>query len=85
MHVELYCPRCCMSFVAEPETPASDVLNRMAEEGPWYALGDGQTYEDMIFSTLFACGTIRCAACGEPASVSEQSLSQMAMEVLGSW
>jgi hypothetical protein len=85
MQVELYCPHCCMSFVADPETPAQDVLERMADEGPWYALGDGETYEDMIFSTLFACGTIRCAACGEAASVSEQSLGQMAMEVLGSW
>jgi hypothetical protein len=85
MHVELYCPRCCMSFVAEPETPAHEVLDRMADQGPWYALGDGETYEDMIFSTLFACGTIRCSSCGEPASVSEQSLSQMALEVLGSW
>jgi hypothetical protein len=74
-----------MSFVAEPETPARAVLDRMADEGPWYALGDGETYEDMIFSTLFACGTIRCSACGESASVSEQSLSEMAMEVLGSW
>ena len=57
----------------------------MAEDGPWYALGDGETFEDMIFTTLFACGSIRCADCGEPASVTEQSLGQMAMEVLGSW
>jgi hypothetical protein len=85
MQVELYCPHCCMSFVADPKTPARDVLDRMAEEGPWYALGDGATYEDMIFSTLFACGNIRCATCGEPANVSEQSLGQMTMEVLGSW
>jgi hypothetical protein len=57
----------------------------MAEDGPWYALGDGQTFEDMIFSTLFACGNIRCAECGEPASVNERSLGQLTMEVLGSW
>jgi len=85
MQVELYCPNCCRSFVAEPDTPGRQVLDRMAEEGPWYALGDGETFEDMIFSTLFACGTIRCADCGAPASVTEQSLGQMAMEVLGSW
>jgi hypothetical protein len=85
MQVELYCPSCCTSFLADPHTPAQQVLDRMAEEGPWYALGDGETFEDMIFTTLFACGTIRCADCGEPASVTEQSLGQMAMEVLGSW
>jgi hypothetical protein len=85
MQVELYCPNCCMSFVSSPEAPASEVLDRMAEDGPWYALGDGQTFEDMIFSTLFACGTIRCAACGEPATVNERSLGQLTMEVLGSW
>ena len=85
MQVELYCPHCCRSFVASPETPAADVLDRMADEGPWYALGDGQTYEDMIFSTLFACGCIRCSECGAPADVNEQSLGQLTLEVLGSW
>ena len=85
MQVELYCPHCERSFVAPPEASAREVLDRMAEQGPWYALGDGETYEDMIFSTLFACGNIRCADCGEPASVSEQSLGQLTMEVLGSW
>ena len=85
MQVELYCSNCCTSFVAAPDTPASQVIDQMAEEGPWYALGDGETYEDMIFSTIFACGTIRCADCGHSASVSEQSLGQMAMEVLGNW
>ena len=85
MQVELYCTNCHCRFAAPPDTPAADVVDQMAEEGPWYALGDGETFEDMIFSTLFACGTIRCSACGESASVSEQSLSEMAMEVLGSW
>jgi len=85
MQIELYCRHCERSFVAPPDAPADDILDRMAEEGPWYALGDGQTYEDMIFSTLFACGTIRCVECGESADVNEQSLGQLTMEVLGSW
>lgn len=85
MQVELYCPRCCCSFAAPPDMPAAEVLDRMADEGPWYALGDGETYEDMIFSALFACGSIRCAECGAPASVTEQSLGQLTLEVLGSW
>jgi hypothetical protein len=85
MQVELYCPFCSHSFVASPELPAAEVLDRMAEEGPWYALGDGETFEDMIFSTLFACGNIRCAECGGIAHVNEQSLGRLTMEVLGSW
>lgn len=85
MQVELFCPHCCSSFVAEPHTPSREVLDRMAEDGPWYALGDGETFEDMIFSTFFACGHVRCSTCGEPASVTEQSLGELTMEVLGSW
>ncbi len=85
MQVELFCPNCCCRFAASPETPAAEVLDRMAEEGPWYALGDGETFEDMIFTTLFDRGTIRCSECGESVVVSEESLGQLAMEVLGSW
>jgi len=85
MQVELYCPNCSCCFVADPDTPAAEVLDRMACDGPWYALGDGETFEDMIFSTVFAHGDIRCAECGGIASVSEESLGQLALEVLGSW
>lgn len=85
MQVELLCPHCSCSFAASPDAPAAEVLDRMAEEGPWYALGDGETFEDMIFSTLFACGSIRCSECGEAVSVSEQTLGRLTMEVLGSW
>jgi hypothetical protein len=85
MQVELSCPNCCCRFAAAPDTPAAEVLDRMAEDGPWYALGDGQTFEDMIFSTLFGCGLIRCSECGAAVSVTEESLGQLAMEVLGSW
>ena len=68
MQVELYCPNCGCSFAAEPDTPAAEVLDRMAEEGPWYALGDGETFEDMIFTTLFARGLFRIAFLGTPLS-----------------
>ncbi len=85
MQVELYCPQCCCRFAASPEAPAAEVLNRMAEDGPWYALGDGETFEDMIFATLFACGHIRCSECGETVNVTEESLGQLTLEVLGSW
>jgi hypothetical protein len=57
----------------------------MADEGPWYALGDGSTFEDMIFSTVFSHGQIRCSECGSAVNVTEESLGQLTMEVLGSW
>ncbi len=85
MQIELCCEQCGCLFCAAPETPAEEILDRMAEVGPWYALGDGETFEDMIFSTLFACGSIRCSDCGEPVSVTEESLGQLAQEVLGRW
>jgi hypothetical protein len=85
MLVELYCPHCSCRFSAAPETPAAEVLDRMAEEGPWYALGDGETFEDMIFATLFARGAIRCSECGEQAAINEESLGRLTLEVLGSW
>ena len=86
MQVELYSPQLLPAVSRpNPAPPHAEVLDRMAEEGPWYALGDGETFEDMIFSTLFSCGSIRCTECGEAVSVTEQSLSQLTMEVLGSW
>jgi hypothetical protein len=54
----------------------------MTEEGPWYALGDGETFEDMIFSALTARGAICCPDCGRPVSISEESLGKMALEML---
>jgi hypothetical protein len=85
MQVELYCPYCPCRFAAPPDTPAVEVLERMNVEGPWYALGDGETFEDMIFNTITAFGDIHCPECGAPVSVSEESLGRMAMEVLESW
>jgi hypothetical protein len=85
MQVELFCCHCGCRFVAEPETPAAEVLDRMAGEGPWFALGDGETFEDMVFNTVFACGAIRCSECGQAVSVTEESLGKLTLEVLGSW
>lgn len=85
MQVELYCPSCHQCFCAAPEASSSEVLDRMAEEGPWYALGDGETFEDMIFSTLFEEGEISCTECGEPVEVTEESVGQLTQEILGSW
>jgi hypothetical protein len=54
----------------------------MFETGPWYALGDGATFEDMIFATLTEDGHIACPECGDPVAVSEESLGRLAMSML---
>jgi hypothetical protein len=54
----------------------------MFDTGPWYALGDGETFEDMIFATLTESGHIGCPECGEPVAVSEESLGRVAMAML---
>jgi hypothetical protein len=85
MQIELLCPRCACRFGAAPETPAAEVFDRMTEEGPWYALGDGETFEDMIFAALTARGAIHCPDCGEAVGVSEESLGQLTQEMLARW
>jgi hypothetical protein len=82
MQIELYCPECSCRFAAPPETAADEIIERMTDEGPWYALGDGETFEDMIFAALTSRGAIRCPECSRPVCVSEASLSQLAMELL---
>jgi len=85
MQIELDCPRCHCHFAAPPDSPAAEVIDRMTEEGPWFALGDGETFEDMIFAALAARGKICCPDCGEPVSVGEASLGRLAREILTCW
>jgi hypothetical protein len=85
MQIELFCERCCNRFVAPPETPALEVLERMIDDGPWFALGEGETFEDMIFAALTSRGSICCPDCLRPVSVSEESLGQAAMHLLAQW
>jgi hypothetical protein len=82
MQIELYCNGCACRFVAPPEASANEITDRMFEEGPWYALGDGETFEDMIFATLTGDGDIHCPECGDPVAVSEESLGHVAMSML---
>jgi hypothetical protein len=85
MQVELYCESCTCCFTAPPETAADEIVERMIDDGPWYGLGEGQTFEDMIFSALTSRGAIYCPCCGEPVNVSEESLGRVAMEMLAQW
>jgi len=85
MQIELDCPRCHCCFAARPDSPAIEVIDRMTETGPWFALGDGETFEDMIFSALTERGSINCPECSEPVAVSETSLGRLTKEILASW
>ncbi|MFO0969704.1 MAG: hypothetical protein U0793_29450 [Gemmataceae bacterium] len=85
MQVELLCPSCRTNFVAPPQATAEEIRDQMTENGAWYALGEGETFEDMIFSTLTEEGAIFCPECGAPVHVSEESLGRLAMEVLSCW
>lgn len=82
MQIELFCDACACRFVAPPDASADEVTDRMFDKGPWYALGDGETFEDMIFATLTEHGHIACPECGDDASVSEESLGRVAMSML---
>jgi hypothetical protein len=82
MQIELYCDACTCRFCAPPDATPNEVTDRMFENGPWYALGDGETFEDMIFATITEQGHIDCPECGAPVSVSEESLGRMAMTLL---
>jgi hypothetical protein len=85
MQVELFCPKCERRFTAAPETPAAAVLDRATEEGPWTALGDGETFEDAVAAALANRGGDRCPCCGGDATVSEESLGQLTLALLGTW
>jgi hypothetical protein len=69
MKIELSCPACACHFGAPPQTPAEDILDRMTDDGPWFGLADGDTFEDMVLRVLMARGRIRCPECGSAVTV----------------
>ena len=64
MEIELVCRDCHACFTAPPETPQEDIIQRMIDEGPWYALGAGACFGDMIHTALERRGRIACPECG---------------------
>ncbi|MFO0863489.1 MAG: hypothetical protein U0744_02310 [Gemmataceae bacterium] len=85
MKIELHCPACACRFAAPPQTSPEELIDRMFDEGPRFALGDGETFEDMIFNTILDQGAIHCPDCGEAVCVAEESLSELAMQALSNW
>lgn len=82
MKLELQCRRCDCRFDARSSRVH---LDQMVEEGPWMALGDGETFEDRLHATLTAECAIRCPECAAPVSISEDCLGRLTLEVLAQW
>jgi len=85
MQVELECPRCRCRDHAELDNSFGQALEHISAEGPWYALGDGETWEDRIHSYLTTAEQARCPRCGAACEVSEASLAQLSRELLAQW
>lgn len=77
MHVELRCDRCGCHFHGQ-----DDALKRLSAEGPWSALGDGETFEDRLSADL---GSHDCPRCGSAVRLSEEGLGQLSLQLLGQW
>ncbi len=43
--------------------PAQEVLERMTDDAPWFALAEGATFSEMVFAALDARGRILCPEC----------------------
>jgi hypothetical protein len=64
-----------------PET-TGDVLARVFDDEPFCAFGDGETFEDMISTTLAEHDPTLCPKCGTVMHVSEESLGQLALSMI---
>jgi len=74
MQVHLYCAHCLCHFSAAGDTPAAEILDRMTDDAPWFALAEGDTFEDMVFAALAARGRILCPECRREVLVGGKSL-----------
>ena len=82
MRIELVCPNCPFCFSARCGAPAAEIVDRMIDEGPWFALGNGTTFKDMIFTALITRGAIRCPECQEDVAIHEENGCMPAEELL---
>src|SRR5262249_32431505 len=85
MVFELDCPECAQAFAIPADSPAGEVLAQLADEGPWTALGDGQTLEDRVSIALQGTGLVHCPQCRRPVTAGEENLAQIAHGLLMQW
>jgi hypothetical protein len=82
MQFEMCCPRCFRRFAAPPEAARDEILEQVFPDARGYALGDGETFEDMISTALAEHTATLCPACGGRLQFSEESLGRLAMTML---
>jgi hypothetical protein len=75
MMIGLHCLVCRSEFSAAADTPADDILDRMIEEGSWYALAPGESFEEMVRAALADRGRILCPDCGKALAIRRKGLS----------
>lgn len=85
MRIELECPRCDHRFAFFPGEALENALERMTQDDSWFALGDGETFEDSLHAALTDHGVNRCPECGEETPVNEDCLGQLTTEILAQW
>ncbi len=77
MHIHLRCPRCPCCFSAPADLPAAEVLARMTDDAPWFALAEGETFEEMVFAALDRRGKVLCPDCRSEVLVGGDSLGRL--------
>src|SRR5262249_22733218 len=85
MLLEMHCSRCPCDIFTDSEEADREAFDGLSEEGPWFALGDGETPEDRLYAVLSARGALHCPECGEQTTVTEESLGKLALSVLTQW
>ena len=69
MWIHLFCDSCACLFSSPADTSASEVLEQMTDEGPWFALAAGDTFGGMVSAALHRRGRILCPECREEVRV----------------
>jgi hypothetical protein len=85
MQIHLYCPDCLCQLSAPADTPASEILDRMTDDAPWFALADGETFEDMVLAALDVRGQILCPECRRDVLVGGKRQGRIAVEAPPHW
>jgi len=83
MHVEMECRNCECVFT--PEGTGDTLWERLSIEGPWSALGDGETVEDHIAAQMGPGEEICCPNCGAIIEMDEETLGRLSQQMLGQW
>lgn len=76
MRTEMCC-NCSNQTDTPPGDFTDDLLEKLNREGPWDGLGDGQTFEDILYQRL-----AECPACGRAVAIKEEELCRMSMAML---